>query len=380
MLIRRRQLAAKIESEEGVLETFAAADGKTLAFDPKVSFDAEMFERNPVRPSISSLGQLSGKRPAGLTFRLEIRGSGTAATDPDWIKFLQACGFTASTLKTINIGAIAGGPFQHGETITGGISGAAGRVVFATVNGATKIYYVAVGTIEFQSGELLTGGTSAATATTSSTPSTVGREYKPITTGASSLSLGSYEDGILKQLKGCRGNAKFTFASGAPGLIDFDFKGVEAGIEDASFLSSISYESTKPPVLLDAALLLGSYAARIGNIDFDLGMVLAAREDINDDRGILSFALTGRKVAGSINPEMDLVANYDFHSKLFNNTEAVLDFTLGSVAGNMFRFYIPKLQKTNIDDADRDGLQIAQIPFQANGSVTGDDELTIVQL
>jgi hypothetical protein len=380
MLTRKRQLAAKIEAQEGVVETLVAADAKLLVYNPKVNFDVAMFERSPVRPSFSNIGKLPGKRPAGLTYRLELRGSGLATTVPEWGKLLQACGFGVNTLKSMNIGAVTNGPFQHGEIITGGTSGATGRVVITTPNGSSNIYFVSIsGT--FQSGETITGGTSTATATTSSGPTSVGNEFKPISDNIPSLTQASYEDGVRKLLKGCRGKVKFAFKSGEPVLLDFDFQGVEAGVSDTAFLAGISYETTKPPVFLNAQFLVDDYSAKIGEMDIDIANVLAARDDVNDPQGILSFAVTGRNVSGSFNPEIVLCATHDFHSKWFSGTEMIVDFTVGSVLGNKFRFYIPRAQYAKIDDEDRDGLQLAKSSFNLNGSLlNGDDELTILAL
>jgi hypothetical protein len=378
MLTRKRQLAAKIEAVEGAVEVLVAADAKLLVYNPKVSFDIAMFERNPARQSFSNIAKLPGKRPAGLSYRLELRGSGVASTVPEWAKILQGCGFGVSQLKSMNIGAITNGPFQHGETITGTTSGAKGRVVINTANGSANIYFVSIsGT--FESGETITGGSSGATANTSSAPATIGNELKPISENIPSLTQGSYEDGVRKLLKGSRGKVKFGFKSGEPVLLDFDFQGVEAGVSDLSFLADVAYENTKPPVFLSALFSVDAYSAKIGEMDIDVGNVLAERDDINDQRGILSFVITGRNVSGSFNPEMVLAAAHDFHSKWFSGAEMVVDFTIGSVAGNKFRFYIPRAQYTKVEDEDRDGLQLAKSAFNLNGSLLyGDDELTIL--
>jgi hypothetical protein len=380
MLTRKRQLAAKIEAVEGTAETLAAADAKLLVYNPKVSFDVAMAERNPARTSFSDIGKIPGKRPAGLSFRLELRGSGAAATVPEWGKLLQACGLGVNALKSMNIGAITNGPFQHGETITGGTSAAKGRVVINTANGATAILFVSVsGT--FVSGEVITGGTSAATATTSSLSSTVGNEFKPVSDNIPSLTQGSFEDGLRKLIKGSRGKVKFGFKSGEPVYLDFEFQGVEAGITDTAFLANVTYESTKPPAFLNALFSVDAYSAKIGEMNFDVANTLAVRDDVNDARGILSFAITDRIVSGSFNPEMVSCATHDFHNKWFSGAEMIIDFTVGSVAGNKFRFYIPRAQYTKIEDEDRDGLQLAKSAFNLNGSLLyGDDELSILAL
>ena len=380
MLTRKRQLAAKIETVEGTAEVLAATDARLLVYDPKVAFNVAMFDRNPARPSFSNIGKAPGKRTAAIGYKLELKGSGVAATVPEWGKLLQACGFGVSTLKSMNIGAITNGPLQHGETITGTTSAAKGRVVINTANGATAILFVVVsGT--FVSAEVITGGTSTATATTSSVPATVGNEFKLISDLIPSLTQGSYEDGIRKLVEGSRGNLKLSFKTGEPVMMELDFQGVEAGVTDTAFLANVTYETTKPPVFLSALFSVDAYSAKIGEMSVDLGNNLAERDDVNDTRGVVSFALTGRNVTGSFNPEMVAVATYDFHTKWFSGAEMIVDCTIGSVAGNKFRIYIPKAQYTKIDDEDRDGMQVAKASFCLNGSVTpGDDEITILAL
>jgi hypothetical protein len=342
MLVRKRQLAAKIEAVEGTAEALTAAEAKFLVYNPKVAHEIEMFTRDPVRSSFSGMGKIAGKRPAGLSFRLELRGSGTKTTDPAWITLLKGCGFESNVLKSIAIGAITGGPFQHGETIT--------------------------------------GGTSAGTATTSGAAVTEGQEYRPISSGVSSLTLGCYEDGVLKLIKGARGNVKFGFKSGEPVMLDFSFQGVEAGITDVALLTAIAHETQKPPSLLSASLLLDAYAARIGDMNISVNNTLAARDDINDSRGLLSFQITDRNISGELNPEMVTVATYDFYTKFFGSTDITLALNAGATTGNMFKFYSPRLQITKINDEDREGLQLAKCSFDLNGSVNGEDEFSFVQL
>ena len=130
MLIRKRQLAAKIEDVEGVAETLTAPDAGILVnFSPKANYDPQMYQRNPVRSSLTKMGKLTGKRSAGLDFSIELKGSGSLTQEPEWAKLIKACGFAVNDLKKITIGAVTGGPFLHGETITGAPSGATGRVV-----------------------------------------------------------------------------------------------------------------------------------------------------------------------------------------------------------------------------------------------------------
>jgi hypothetical protein len=379
-LSRVRQLAAKIEASEGTAEALTAAEAKFLVYDPKIKFDVGMFQRNPARSSLSQMTRIPGLKKANLTTRLEIRGSGTAATAPAWFTLLRACGFKQSTVKTINIGAITSGPFVHGETITGTAAGT-GRVVYETINGASSIKYVVL-TGVIGTGETITGGTSAATATTSGSATDHGVELKPSydVTIVPSLTMAVYNDGISQKLRGCRGKSKLTFKNGEPAFIDFEFMGaaITTPVTDTSLLS-ITHETTVPPVFLSAAATLATYAPVFSEIELDLAQTIAFRESANDASGILSTVITDREPTAKLNPEVDSVANYPIFAEWFAATERKLDFTLGSTGGNRFRFYAPKLQILDVDDADRDSLAIHQVNAQMSEYVTGtEDELTIV--
>jgi len=379
--MRKRQLAAKIESVEGVAETLLAADaGIMVKFSPKASYDPQMYQRDPVRASLTKMGKLAGKRSAGLDFSIELKGSGSISVEPEWMSLVRACGFQSNALKKISIGAISGGPYLHGEVVTGGTSEATGRVVIKTTTGTTTLYYVALtGTLE--SGDTLTGSISGATATASSDPASAGFEIKPISSSVVSLSMGLYEDGVAKLLKGCRGTVKYNFKIGEPATLDFSFKGVENGVTDTPMFSGISFDSTVPPVLLNAVMSCDGVSLNVGEIEIDVSNTLASKDKIDDSKGILSYMITGRDMQGSFNPEMVPVAAHDFFSKWFGNTPMVLDLAYGETEGNKFRFYAPGIVYNKVDDGDREGIQLAQTSFDLTGSMDpGDDELAILLL
>ena len=381
MLIRKRQLAAKIEAVEGTAETLLAADAGILVnFSPKASYDPQMYQRDPVRASLTKMGKLAGKRSAGIDFSIELKGSGLVTVEPEWLRLIKSCGFASNALKKISIGAITSGPYLHGETITGETSGATGRVVIKTANGTTTLYFVVLsGT--FETGEIITGGTSGATATASADPVSAGFEIKPISGSVVSLTMGLFEDGIRKVLKGCRGTVKFNFKIGEPATLDFSFKGVEAGVTDVPMFTGVSFDNTVPPVLLNAVMSCDGVSLNIGEMEINVSNTLASKDKIDDAKGILSFMITGRDMQGSFNPEMVPVATHDFFSKWFSNTPMVIDLAYGETEGNKFRFYAPGIIYNKIDDGDRDGLQLAQTSFDLTGSMEpGDDELAILLL
>jgi hypothetical protein len=382
MLTKRRQLAAKIEAEEGVEETLASEDAKLLVENPVVDVDPPLHERNPVGSSFSKVGDIPGKRASRLTFSLCLKGSGVPTTEPEWFKLLKACGWQVTALHSISIGAITSGPFLHGETITGGTSGATGRVVMETADGTVILYYVVLsGT--FQDAETISGETSGASTTSTSDPQEAGKELRPLSASGlvPSLSMATYEDGLKKLLKGARGKVKLNFKVGEPVVLDFDFSGAYKSISDVSLLSSVVHETTKPPVFLNASLSIESLQAKISELEIDWANVLGIRDDVNDPGGVFSYIISDRKPVGSFNPEMVSVSSHDFFGKWFAGEEMVLRFMVGEASGNKFLFYAPKTQYSKVADEDREGIATARTSFSLNGTLEpGDDELAILCL
>ena len=379
MLRRKRQLAAKIESVEGIAETFSNQDAKLLIVDPKFNPDFKLFERNPVQANLSKMGKLTGTRSAGITFQLEMRGSGTASTAPEWSKLIEACGFEKNALRQLTIGTITGGAFTHGETITQDVTGASGRVVIDTADGMTTLFFVDLATGTWDDENTVTGGTSGASATPASLEDS-GIEWKPLSDDPATVSMGLFTDGLKRSIKGARGKVKFSLKSGEPAMIDFEFQGVFTDVVNASMLTGVSHETSLPPVFLDAQMSIDDYAAIVSSIELNCENTLSPRESVNDANGILSYRITERNFTGSIDPEMVLTDTIDFFDLFANNTSRKLDFTLGSQSGNKFRFYIPKLTISDLSDDDRDGIDVAGLGFDLIAHNQGDDELTILQL
>ena len=378
-LSTKKQIAVKIEALEGVAESLSASDGGYLVYDPKFSPDVQMFTRNPVRQTLSKMGKLPGIKSANATFKLELRGSGVATTSPTWFKMMKACGFDEHDVYSIGIGTVSSGPFKHLEIITGGTSNATAYVVYDTVDGVTTLYLIPIsGTL--QDAEVITGARSGATATTSGTPIAFGKALKPTSKeDIPSLTIGAYEDGIRKLIKGSRGKAQFLFKAGEPSMMDFDFKGVLSEIADVPFLTGINYDETVPPTFLDAKMTMNEYSAVFSELELHWGNSLAAIENANDSAGIQCYRIADRDALGTFNAEMVAVSEHDFFGRWFNNSKNILDFQIGTIAGNRFRFIAPYASYSSIEDVDKDNIQYVNTSFELEGGFPdGDDELLIV--
>ncbi|HAM40397.1 MAG TPA: hypothetical protein DCP69_03420 [Candidatus Omnitrophica bacterium] len=201
--------------------------------------------------------------------------------------------------------------------------------------------------------------------------------YLPASTGVPSLTLWMYDDGAVRKLKGCRGTVSFSGKIGEPIFAEFKFSGVYDGAPALAMISP-TLESTIPPVMLNAALTIDSYAAIFETFSIDMGNEIQMRSSASAATGYLSAMLTDRKPTGKLDPEMVLPAAYDFMGKWESGAAGI--FSLGPIAGsgdyNKFSISAPKCVYTKVGSGDRNGIAVADLDFQLAMN-SGDDEFQL---
>lgn len=213
--------------------------------------------------------------------------------------------------------------------------------------------------------------------TVDATPGSETVTYDPASTGVPSITIWSYEDGVIKKITGCRGNVKLGMVSGEIAYADLDFIGVWAGLVDGAMIAP-TYEGTTPPAFLSSSFTIDSYAAVIKEVSIDMGNKLYLREDSSAAAGYLSAVITDRDPKGGLDPEMVLAATYDWHGKWLSGATGALNIgAIGATQYNKFLITGVAAQYEKLADADREGLAVIDNTFLLNES-TGDDEIQIV--
>jgi hypothetical protein len=316
MRTRRRVVAAKFEATEGTAETLGASEGGILVIDPKFEVDIKMTERPVARPTLGTFAAVAGSRSAKLSFKTELKGTGSAytvnsATKPAIGKYLEACSFLAS----------------FG-------SGAAAAWAFTPTSGTGASLYIP------------------------------------------SLTMCIWEDGVKKQMRGARGNVKFSGKTGEPVYAEFDFTGVLDTITDEANPAP-TFETQIPPVLLSANMSVGNYSAISGGFSIDSGNTVSLRESMNSADGFLSALVTQRKMSGNLDIEMTTVATKDWFGlwKASTNLPLIIG-NIGSGSNNIIKFVMPKLRITKLAEQDQAGIDNAAMSFVLEETAT-DDELSL---
>lgn len=103
ILSNRVVLAGKAETTEGTAVSLAGADANNLIMDPKYDVDVPMFKRSFLNNSLSPQGQIATTRGSAISFKVEVKGSGTAGTAPACGKYLKSCGFSETVVAATSV-------------------------------------------------------------------------------------------------------------------------------------------------------------------------------------------------------------------------------------------------------------------------------------
>lgn len=204
--------------------------------------------------------------------------------------------------------------------------------------------------------------------------------YKPASADHSSITLYRYRlldssSAVLEKFVGCRGTFSKEFEAGKIVKVNFTFRGALAGVTDVAAPDPTYGETTKPPILQDAGFTLNSVSLKVQKMSIDVANEVVEDEDFNAEAaGLSGFIITGRKPAGSFNPDVVQVATYDFWSDWEDVQERSLAMTVGATDGNIIDIAAPRVSLDSLGDEDLNGKSKINVPVRFNANA-GDDEL-----
>ena len=208
--------------------------------------------------------------------------------------------------------------------------------------------------------------------------------YAPASTGIKSATLYLYDiadsgNCRLHKILGARGTFSVKADAGGIALVSFKLMGLYTAMSDVSAPGAPTYETTKPPVVQSCTLSLNSVTSLVAqSVSLDVANDLTPQDDIASAGAIKAFIITGRKPAGTFNPEAVLAATYDFGADWAAATQRALSLAIGATAGNIITVTAPKLTPNSLADSDKSGILTQDVPFRLGRSVdAGNDELKL---
>jgi len=306
-LSHKMVLGIKTETTQGTAATLTATDFMLVeALDIKPI--PELLKREPKRSTIDTLPHVMGTKYVQVTFRTEVKGSGTAGTAyAPFSAAIQACGFT--------------------ETVV-----AATSVTYAPTSAPASSSFFGPG---------------------------------------KSCTIQCFMDGVKHVVKGALGDFKLTLAAGKLGYWEFTFSGEYATPTDASFPTQ-TYLAQIPEILQSANFSMLGFAGVIANFEYMLKNTVTPREDANSPNALLGFIITNRAPEGSCDPEVAAVADHAFWDKVMTGAQGTIGITVGATAGNIVTFTFPGAQYLDASYQDRKGLLTYKVPLQFNQNTGDD--------
>lgn len=416
LLSLKRIIAAKTQATEGTFDTgvLAIAYAKQLKFEPMISYVTAQNERRPSRGQIGRPANVVGGRYGTLTFKAELRGSGTAGATPEIGVFLKACGMSETTntgaeaigaavaarpggnqgvspspvvtITTPAFNAKSGTLYIEIQSLTAtNPEAAVFKATFYPWDGSTAIH----DTFTFSDTDFdVTGaaGMSSLTLTVNDLDSgglglpvstwAVGDRWRfnyasasqaevayTDTDTATHLSMAFYEDATVHKFHTCRGNFTIDAQTGAVPMITFNFMGclvTSSGIADATFLTGIAYEDTRGQALVGATLEgFGSAWACPAGFSLDRGAQIEMLACAGAATGYEAARFTrGNGVTGKITGALaQLIATENQYARLFAGTVGGdgLTITHGTGSGGIVAITTQNIQIIGLTTGERAG-------------------------
>ena len=336
----------------------------------------------------------------------ELRSAGSA-TAPEFSPLLVASGFERTLGLVVSCGAttadttVSTSGFSLGEQIVNStattsvfgyfvglhpsrIGASETNLMYLYPGTATDATTIWANTASVATNVTLLGKTSGATVTPSSAAGVKSNVYKPISAPSSQYkgypaTIWWNKDGVKHIGYYCRGNMTMNLTANQIGSVEFDLVGLYATPTDVAF-SALSYASQVPELIQNLTLSFGAEARAdiiADTFTLDMANQMLNRPNYNSQYGLQGIEVTGRSPTANVNPDADLLANFDPFSMWENQTAQALKWQLGGSAGNRVALVAPATTVTSLTYADKNSIVGYNIPLSLNGT-SGDDELFLM--
>jgi hypothetical protein len=203
--------------------------------------------------------------------------------------------------------------------------------------------------------------------------------YAPVSSSFSSCTIYYNVDGTLHKLTGCRGTFTLNGEVGEIPYIEFEMTGIY-NAPTATALPATTYTNQATPLLFKngntTSFELLSYSGCLQSIELEMGNEIVYRELVGCTKEVL---ITDRQVTGTAMIEAVALGTQDyFAAAITEGALGNLQFTHGTVAGNIVAVSSTAIDIGDVSYEDSDGIQMLSIPVIAVPGSSGNDEISLV--
>lgn len=388
---KQRLLLVRTEgSSYGVDATPTGSNALLINDDLQLSpLSGDTTQRRVIRPYRGAYEAAIVNTQVGITFSVELAGSGTAGTASAVADLLRSCAnaqtVTASALTgtatagaagsiTLAVGTSAVNDFYCGQIISITSGTGSGHIgVIVSYNGTTRVALVTPITPTFVPG---------ASSAYSIAPNV---SYRPIsvTSGVSDTSCTiTYNiDGVQHKLLGCRGTYTINFSLGEFPTLNFTITGIYTTPTDtAQSTYTLAYANQAVPLVYRTDNVRSTrffgVAGCFQSISVDAGNTVNYRELVGCTKEVV---IPDGQTSGTVMMEATSIATFDpFTASLSDGTTGALSTVLFGSAGNRISLVIPRCDLGQPSYSTMDGYEMLNLPFTAIPSALGNDDYYLV--
>lgn len=379
MLTNREVVLAKIEAVYNFDPAPVAASHAILVENLASDLQPAMIERPAVRASLGKLRQVYGGGMRGISFDVEIKGSGTLGVAPEVGVLLRMCGMGETIVANTSVAYSPASTNHESGTIyyyqdgkLTKLTGAKGNVSFNwTARQVGKASFTFLGHTKEK-------GTATAGAASTITLSASATQTDDLYNGQSISIIAGTGAGQTRTISDYVGATRIATVSSSwtTNPNSTSVYSIDNGPIDRA-LPTPSYDSIVPYPAIGAPFAVDGFGAVIESLSTDLGNSFSAPSDISSPDGFGTVNITGRDVNGQFDPEAVLIAVKDFEAQLkASSTVALTSGLYGVTSGNRIKVDYPAIAYRSVTQGDREGVRTTPVSFGAEESTT-DNEITI---
>lgn len=201
-------------------------------------------------------------------------------------------------------------------------------------------------------------------------------KYAPVTNNPKTVTLYYYLDGVLHKMSNSRGNVVFELNARSIPVMRFTFTGLYTAATDTVLPTGADYTAFKAPLAVNKvntpSMTLHGVSAAMQSLSIDMGNQIVYRNLIGSE----SVIMTNRRASGQTSIEMVAVAINAWHEAVRLGTLAAFSVVHGVSAGAIIQIDAPKVQLTNPQYADSDGIAMINLGLDLSPDA-GNDEIII---
>jgi hypothetical protein len=217
-------------------------------------------------------------------------------------------------------------------------------------------------------GETVVGGTSVT--------------YAPASTNIIGVSLDFNNDGNRHRLAGCRGQATFNLAAGEIPRISFEFFGLYVDAVAAAQLTPTFGGQATPVVVNSAnttAVNVLGLSACMQSFSLSLNNELPLRRLAGCTQ---EYMITDRAPSGEVVIEAPVIGSgageKDYFAQVISQATGSISWQHGQTAGNIVTLTMGQCNIDNPTYSDSDGIQMLTVPYMAQPTSAGNNEISLV--